>query len=147
MASKYVYTTADALKDLGGFLTDAEMTQLVKYYPTYGNAHRKGILPGILEGKSNEEILSSKLNAKGIDQKLLGKRSKGGHARWVVSKLRRAVIRILFLRYCLDEKQLRRVANRQLLKLFSSDEDSDSGRSGIRKSTQSSRVDSAISKF
>jgi hypothetical protein len=147
MAGKHVYTTVDALNDLGGSLEEAEVIRLVKFYPTYAKAHRQGILPGILKGKSNAEILSSKLDARGIDEHSLSKRSKGGHLHWVVSKLRRAVIRILFVRLCLDQKKSRRLAHVELLERFSSDKAKDRGRSGIRKSTQSSRVDSAISKF
>ena len=153
MAGKHVYTTADALSDLDGFPTEAvmsreaEVNRLVKYYPTYAKAHRQGILPGILQSKSNKEILASKLDAKGIDQHSLSKRSKGGHGHWVVSKVRRAVIRILFLRLCLDHKKSRRAANSELLGKFHSDKAmSDGGKSGIRKATRSSLVDSAISK-
>lgn len=153
MAKLPAYTTTNAIKDLDEFPMkttldrEAEVNRLIEYFPTYKKAHRQGILPGVLQGSTNQEILATKLSAKNIDQVSMSKRSKGGHVHWVVSKLRRAVIRTLFLRICLDNNKSRREANAVLIGHFHSHKaTSDGGQSGIRKATQSSLVDSAISK-
>ena len=140
MAREPAYTSDDALDDLGGKPSDDEIARLVKYYPKYQYIHRFQLLHGLFDGKSHEELVLGKMTAKGLDTSI-SKQAKGGHGRWVVAKVRRAVIRLLYLRYRLDDDMSRRQANQQLVKKFSLSNAKDGGRSSIRKDTHSDVLD------
>src|SRR5579863_9940237 len=117
MGSEPAYTSARALIDLGGKPSETEIERLIKYYPTYQYAHRAQLLQGLFDGKSHEELVLGKMTAKGLDTSIT-KQAKGGHGRWVVAKIRRAVIRLLYLRYRLDKKMSRRKAHQEILRQF-----------------------------
>ena len=109
------YNSAMAFDDLDGIPDDAELARLVDYYPTYQLAHRKALLRGIFDGRTHTDLVLAKLNAKGIEYPV-SKQSKGGHGLWVASKVRRTVVRLLYLRLRLDQGMSRRQANQVLLK-------------------------------
>ncbi len=140
MSEEHVYTSSRALVDLGGKPSDAEIERLIKYYPTYQYIHRIQLLQGLFDGKSHEELVLGKMTAKGLDESI-SKQAKGGHGKWVVAKVRKAVIRLLYLRYRIDDKMSRRQANQQLVKKFSLSTANDGGRSSIRKDTHSVVLD------
>ena len=137
-----MYNSARAFDDLDGIPADAELERLVHYYPTYAAAHRKALLRGIFDGKTHTDLVSAKLEAKGIEYPA-SKQSKGGHGLWVAAKVRRTVIRLLYLRYRLDHSMSRRKANQALYQQFTFTGQGDCGQSSIRKATQSSLLDSA----
>ena len=104
------------------------------------------LLEGLFDGKCHEELVLGKMTAKGLDPSAVGKRAKGGHGRWVVAKIRKAVVRITYLRYRLDQGMTRRQANRKLLSEFSdSKAKNDGGQSSIRKDTHSPVLDGCTS--
>ena len=131
-----MYNSVLAFDDLDGIPGDAELARLVHCYPTYELAHRKALLRGIFDGKTHTDLVLSKLEAKGIEYPV-SKQSKGGHGLWVAAKVRRTVIRLLYLRYRLDDGMSRRQANQALLKKFSFTSQGDCGQSSIRKATRS----------
>ncbi len=137
---EHVYNSAMAFDDLDGIPDDDELLRLVRYYPTYERAHRKALLRGIFDGKLHTDLVLMKLQAKGIEYPI-SKQSKGGHGLWVASKVRRAVIRLLYLRYRLDSGWTRRRANQVLFQRFTFTESGDFGQSSIRKATQSPVLD------
>ena len=130
------YTLTQALDDLDGPPDYTELVRLVYYYPTYEMAHRKGLLQGFFDGKTQAEMVQDKINTK-VGKKQLPKQSKGGHGLWVVSKARKAVIRLLYLRYRLDQGMTKRQANQQLWKQFASSKTTDGDQSNIRNTTRS----------
>lgn len=134
------YTSAHALVDLDGKPNETEIERLKKYYPTYQLVHRTQLLQGMFDGSSNEELVLGKLTTKGLDTSV-AKQSKGGHGRWVVAKVRKTVIRLLYLRYRLDEGMSRRQANQQLVKRFEFSDRPHAGQSVIRKYTLSPVLD------
>ena len=126
-----------------GILPDAnELERLVEHYPTYGWEHRKLLLHGYFEGKSLRELVADKLKAKGIDISKRPPTSLGGHSRWVKTKVRWTIIRILYLRYRLDKKLTKIQANQEILRKYPSKKTTqDGGQSSIRKITHCSRLD------
>jgi hypothetical protein len=140
MGSKPAYTSADALVDLGGKPSETEIERLIKYYPTYQYAHRAQLLQGLFDGKSHEELVLGKMTAKGLDTSIT-KQAKGGHGRWVVAKVRKAVIRLLYLRCRLNDGKSRRKANQEVGKKFKFSNANDGGQSIIRKYTHSPVLD------
>lgn len=140
MGREPAYTSDQALVDLGGKPSEDELARLVEYYPTYKYVHRFQLLHGLFDGKSHEQLVLGKMTAKGLDTSI-SKQAKGGHGKWVVAKVRRAVIRLLYLRYRLNDGLTRRQANQQLVKKFSLSNAKDGGRSSIRKDTHSVVLD------
>ena len=139
---KYSYTFEDAMLDLGGGKPNSvELQRLVHYYPSYEWERRKKLLQGVFSNKSMEELLADKLVAKGIGPRLNG-HQKGGHIRWIVTKFRRTVVRLLYLRLRIDEHQAQVVANQKLLPKFGSDKKTaDGGQANIRTMTHSPVLD------
>ena len=144
MPNKCRYTSAQAFFYLGGKPSDAEIARLIDYFPTYKYVHRQQLLQGLFSGKSHEELVLGKMTAKGLDVSA-SKQSKGGHGRWVVAKVRKAVLRIIYLRHRLDRNLTRRNANQVLLKQFSDSIAEDGGQSSIRKITHSPVLDGCTS--
>lgn len=144
MGSEPAYTSADALVDLGGKPDDIELERLKKYYPTYQLVHRTELLQGLFDGKSHEELVLGKMTAKGLDTSIT-KQAKGGHGKWVVAKVRKTVIRLLYLRYRIDQDMTRRQANKQLINRFAFSEELHAHQSIIRKYTRSPMLDGCIS--
>ena len=140
MGKEPIYTSAQALHDLGGKPNDTEFARLIKYYPTYQYPHRWQLLQGLFDGKSHEELVLGKMTAKGLDTSIT-KQAKGGHGRWVVAKVRKTTIRLWYLRYRLDQGMTRRQANQQLVKRFPFSTAKDGGQSIIRKDTHSPVLD------
>jgi len=138
-----MYNSAQAFDDLDGIPGDEELARLVHYYPTYERAHRKALLRGVFDGKTHTDLVQGKLQAKGIEYPVSG-RSKGGHGLWVAAKVRRTVIRLLYLRYRIDHGMSRRQANQTLFQQFTFTDKGDCGQSSIRKATQSPVLDSAV---
>ena len=145
MGRERSYTSAQALVDLGGKPSDDEIKRLIENYPSYQYLHRWELLHGMFDGKSHEELVLGKMTAKGLDTSI-SKQSKGAHGRWVVAKIRKAVIRLLYLRYRLDKKMTRRKANQEIIKQFKFwEEAKDFGQSSIRKDTRSLKIDGSLS--
>jgi hypothetical protein len=140
MGREPAYTSADALVDLGDKPDEIEIERLKKYYPTYQIVHRTQLLQGMFDGSSNEELVLGKMMAKGLDTSIT-KQAKGGHGKWVTAKVRKTVIRLLYLRHRLDEGMTRRQANQQLVKRFKFSSAKDGGQSIIRKDTHSVVLD------
>ncbi len=139
---KLSYTFEDSMRDLGGTEPDAaELQRLVEYYPTYEWEHRMKLLHGVFENKSIEQLLADKLVAKGIGPRL-SKQQKGAHIRWIVTKFRKTVVRLLYLRLRIDGSIPQRTANQQLLRQFHSEKTTgDGGQSHMRKMTHSPVLD------
>jgi len=130
----------DAKEYLVTLPNDDELKRLVKYYPKYELEHRTLLLKGYFEGKSLKELVDDKLKAKKIDKEECSRQSLGGHARWVKFKVKRTIIRILYVQYRVDEDMTQRKAHQLLLKVFSSNA-KDVGQSAIRKATYSKILD------
>lgn len=119
-----------------------ELSRLVEHYPTYKWEHRTALLRGYFEGKTSDELVDAKLIAKAIDKSKLSPQSLGGHARWVKDKVKRTIIRLLYLRYRIDNNLSRIQANQQLLKKYPSTNNAeDAGASTIRKATSCLKLD------
>ena len=133
----------NAREYLGTMPDASELNRLAENYPTYDEwEHRTKLLYGYFQGKSISELVDDKLHAKEIDKSTLSKQSLGGHSRWVKDKVKKTIIRILYLRSRLDEKMSRKVANSKLLDKFWSNEISlESRQSTIRKATKSPILD------
>lgn len=127
---------------LGGHLPSSEeMNRLVEHYPTYEWEHRFGLLKGFFEGKSVAELVGDKLKAKGTTRPI-ARQARGGHTRWVLAKARKTVIRLIYLRYRIDEGMTRIRANQKIVAKFSvSQSMEDAGASNIRKTTHSPILD------
>ncbi len=143
MGREPVYTSAHALDDLKGKPSEAEIARLIKYYPTYQYVHRSQLLHGLFDGESHDQLVLGKMTAKGLDTSI-SKQAKGGHGKWVVAKVRKTVIRLLYLRYRIDDDMTRRQANQQLVKRFTFSNAKDGGQSIIRKDTHSPVLDGCI---
>lgn len=140
MSEPDVMTLQKALELLGGTPDSDELSRLVEYYPTYERLHRKGLIKGFFSGKSPAEMASNKIDALGVPG-VVSKQSKGGHAKWAMAKSHRLVIRLLYLRYRLDEGKSKRQANQLLLQKTWSTSAKDCGQSNIRKATKCSKFD------
>jgi hypothetical protein len=124
---------------LGAAPDAAELSRLVQHYRTYEWEHRNALLYGYFQGRTVSELVQDKLYAKGINPKSCTSRSLGGHGRWVRKKVKKAFVRILYLRYRLDEHLTQREANRRL---FEEDKTkSGLGQSAIRKITHCPLLD------
>ncbi len=106
------YTSGDLFEDLDGIPEEDELSRLVKYYPTYDVDHRLGLLQDIFDGKTHTEMLRNKLKSKGIV--FPSGKSKGGHSTWVTTKVRKTVIRLLYLRNTEDRGLSRKEALKEL---------------------------------
>ena len=84
------------------------------------------------------------MTAKGLDTSI-SKQAKGGHGRWVVAKVRKTVIRLLYLRYPINDDMTRIQANQQLVKKFGRSDNLHADQSIIRKYTRSPVLDGCIS--
>jgi len=132
----------DAKEELETLPDDNELRRLVYYYPTYDWEHRFALLHGYFKGKSRSELLDDKLIAKNIDKSQCTPQMLGGHARWVKYKVKRAIIRLLYLRFRLDQELSQIQANQNILKKYPSDKPAqDVGQSYIRKATHSPILD------
>lgn len=106
---------ADAKIRLGGIPDQGELNRLIRYYPTYEWSHRGGLIRDFFQAKDIDEMIDCKLKRKGVVGSST-KQQRGGHATWIRSKLRRLVIRLLYLRYRLDQGMSKREANLKILK-------------------------------
>jgi hypothetical protein len=102
--------------------------------PTYQYVHRIQLLQGLFDGKSHEELVPGKMTAKGLDTSIT-KQATGGHG--VVAKVRKTVIRLLYLRFRIDDGMTRIQANQQLVKKFGRSDNLYADQSIIRKYTRS----------
>ncbi len=94
----FEYTADDFVRDVGGKLTDNEIAMLADNFPTYRIKNwRMTLLDGIKNGKKNWQILIAKLEAKEID--IQSGFELGGHETMIPHKIRRAAIRLQYLRY------------------------------------------------
>lgn len=147
MAKKNKVKLLDAIEELGQLPDETEIQRLIKYYPTYEWEHRQQLLTGYFKSVTLEELVKAKIKAKGLRWPLPSPQSKGGHTRWVKDKVKRTIVRILFLRYCLDEGYTKNKANQKLLKPYGSRRTTeDSGQSNIRKMTHSKVLDNKPNK-
>ncbi|MCG8399282.1 hypothetical protein LWS67_22610, partial [Bacillus atrophaeus] len=87
---------------LGKQPDEAELQRLVENYPSYAWEHRNALLYGYFKGRILEELLEDKLRALEIDPSSCSRRSIGGHTRWVHEKVKKAFVRIQYLRHRLD---------------------------------------------
>ena len=102
---KLKYTVDDFRRDVVK-LEEYELENLVFHYPKYGKDWRPAIIEGIKEGKSIEQIFADTLEA--LEEHGMG--PKGPHSRNAMKtnipfKLRRAAMRIWYLRYRADGKR------------------------------------------
>ena len=94
-----IYTVDDFRRDVVK-LEEYELEDLVCQYLTYGKDWRPAIIEGIKQGKSIEQIFADKLQT--LEEHGMG--PKGPHSRNAMKrnipfKLRRAAMRIWYLRY------------------------------------------------
>ena len=135
-------TLLDAKKELRKLPDIYELNRLVKYYPTYEWEHRMALLMGYFQGKNTSELVDAKLKAKKIIKASCSNKSLGGHARWANTKVKRTIIRILYLRYRLDQNLTQIQANQELHKKYPSEKTTeDGGQSNIRTMTHSPILD------
>lgn len=140
---KYRYTVDSVKSDLGGIPGKEKLDRLIENYPSYTREHRYALLEGIRDGADPLVMVESKLQAKGI--KDVTKQGKGGHARWVTSKLFRFTVRVLYLDYRIDNGLTKRQANAAILKRLSVLSEADNYESAkriIRKHTAHAKLDS-----
>ena len=91
------YTVDDFRRDVG-FLKDPEIALLADYFPSYWQKNwRMTLLEGIKEGWDNYTILCNKIRDKKVD--VDSDQSEGGHTRMIPFKIRRAAIRLWYIRY------------------------------------------------
>lgn len=140
MSNSELITLQRALELLGDAPGTDELSRLVQYYPTYERPHRKGLIKGFFSGQGPSEMASDKIDALNLPS-AVSKQSKGGHTKWAMAKSHRLVIRLLYLRYRLDEGKSKRQANQLLLQKIWSTSAKDGGQSNIRKATKSSKLD------
>ena len=111
-----IYTFEDFRHDLGGEPLGSEIQRLIDAYPSYTvKDWRLTLLEGLKQGKSNDEILEAKLLAKDVTPETI--QSQGGHTRMIDFKIRRAAIRMLYLRHIRNGKT-RRQANAAVWQVF-----------------------------
>lgn len=125
---------------LGGVPDQEELNRLIYFYPTYVWSYRGGLIKDFFGAKDLEEMIDLKIARKElpIPQK---KQQRGGHGRWIKSKLNRLVIRLLFLRYRIDEGLSKIEANQRIYQHVWSTDAKDLGQSNVRKATKSARLD------
>lgn len=111
MSDKTFAFTVEDLRDvLGGPPEDWEISDLIDEYPSYKiKDWRLTLLEGLKQNKKNDQILADKLKAKDIDPETL--QSRGGHTRMIDNKIRRAAIRLLYLRHRRQGKTKRQANN------------------------------------
>jgi hypothetical protein len=128
--------------DLLGTIPDTEeLARLVDNYPTYKWVHRSALLNGYFQGRTLAQLLKDKLSAKGLNADELSPQSLGGHGRWVREKVKKTIVRLLYLRYRIDDGFSRIESDQLLLKKFGTDAASDGGQSAIRKMTAGGKID------
>lgn len=111
-----IYTFEDFRHDLGGEPSGNEIAMLIDAYPSYTVKNwRLTLLDGLKQGDSNEQILEAKLLAKDVTPETI--QSQGGHTRMIDNKIRRAAIRLLYLRHIRNGKT-RRQANALVWQAF-----------------------------
>lgn len=138
----------DAKEELGVLPDDKELERFIECFPNFTFKYRENLLKKYFELEKNEEELESRkeakikdklrlviLEAKGIKDEDISSQQKGAIHSYIVKKVRSIIIRILFLRYHLDEGKTRVKANNLLLQRFDSKVAEDVGQSAIRKHT------------
>jgi hypothetical protein len=140
MSSYRPYSPEMLLSDLGGTPSSEEVSRLVEYYESYRLVHRKNLLQRLLSGEGHAQLLNGKLVDKSLPSSQT-KQSKGGHGRWVTSKVRIVAMRVLYLRYRIDDGLTRRHANQKLLQKFTRTESVKKGQPAIRRATRSPLLD------
>jgi len=126
----------DAQDELGGDPGAEELDRLVDNYRSY-KLNRRKTLPQYFTGRTIKELVEDKLAALGLVSDTLGARSLGGHRRWAREKVNRAILRLLYLRYRIDEKLSRKHANQRVIQRYKSE----LGKSAIQKATRYAEVD------
>lgn len=124
-----------AYKVMGYLPSQDELIRLVEYYQTYNWIHRVGLLNGFFSGKTIDELVDDKLAVMGKDRLKLTKQQIGGHKTWVIRKISKTIIRIMFLRYFINKGYSRKEANRFLKEDFPAKEGAKDPTSNIRKAT------------
>jgi len=122
-----------------------ELARVVRYYPSYKRPHRAQLLRDLFESKSQAQMVAGKISAKGLDEDLSAQ-SKGGHGKWVIAKIRKTTIRLLYLRSRLDEGLPQKRANNKLLHKFTKSSSVNAGQSSIRKATGSRILSAELKK-
>ena len=110
--------TVDNFKHDVGSLEEYELEDLVFEYPTYGKDWRPAIIEGIKKGKSIEQIFADKLQT--LEEHGLGPNgphSRNAMKRNIPFKLRRAAMRIWYLRHR-QKGKTQREANALVWKKF-----------------------------
>ena len=112
-ADKY-YSSAQLFDDLKGIPDEDEIMRLAANYPTfYSKPYRMGFLHELLDGKKHKEMIESYLKAKGIE--FPSRQEKGKATVWVAKKAKKVALRLLYLRFVLDEKLGREAAIKELM--------------------------------
>lgn len=147
MAKEYITTLDAAYKTMGYPPSDYELNRLVKYYQTYNWLHRTKLLKGFFSGKSVDELVDDKLKVIGKTRKDVSRWSIGGHKKWVLAKIEKTIIRLMFLRYSLDKDYTREKSNEYLLADFPSKKNAADPTSNIRNSTRFILKEPPLPKF
>lgn len=134
MGKKYVFTLSIAVELLGGIPNKQELLRLREHYKTFEWNYRSSLLYGFFDGMTVDELTDEKLDLKNVELPISGKQ-RGGHSRWVVTKPKKYVLRILYLRYRIDQGLNQIEANQLVAKAFSTSDKNDTTQSNIRKAT------------
>ena len=127
----FVITPAKAVEILGGVPNSDEINRLKDAYCTYDFPRRGLFLQKYFNTDSLKSLTEDRVTLE-HGQQATSIQSKGGYGNWVRSKSRRLVVRLLYLRYTLDEGCTRRQANQKINQLTWLDYT----QSSIRKATQ-----------
>jgi len=147
MAKRYIASIERAHKVMGYKPTAEEFVRLVEYYKTYNWIHRTKLLDGFFSGKSPDDLLDDKLKIVGKTRKDIDRWSIGGHKKWVLAKIEKTIIRLMFLRYHLDKEFSREESNNLLIRDFPPKENVADPTSNIRNSTKYILKEQPLPKF
>jgi hypothetical protein len=91
------YSVSELRRDVVD-LTDSEIDWLADNYTSYRQKNwRMTLLEGVKRGWDNYTIFCNKIKDKDIDIK--SSQSEGGHIRMIPNKIRKAAMRLLYVRY------------------------------------------------
>lgn len=100
-----------------GYLPDVdELTMLADCCPRYRWRHRQGVLRGYFFEKSIDAILDQRFLADGKKREELSQNSINRYKGWAHTKVRRALIRLLYMRYCQNDKLTPTEANGKIIR-------------------------------
>lgn len=136
-----MFSTDQAIDALDGIPSESELNRLVHFYPQYTKLHRAKLLKGMISQTDHALMIDSHTFLK--HGQMLGNGLKGGYAKAVSAKIRRTVLRLLYLRLRLDKtpSATKNGANGELLAQFGDD---DFGPGSISDATKSDVVNAEV---